>query len=302
MLGAPALRLYSCLLAVPGPPVCCREHCPAPVATALCSLSSRPSCGDGGWRLLRRVGDGSGGDGDTSSDQTFAAIAARRWTPCYAAPHHASPYWAALWVCCVCVCACVRVCVCVCVWRCVPRAWGAHLMATFTGLSAGSVGPLATVETRSELRVGRARSCYCALAVSSRPFGLAGSCVCSARWRGLCAGREMRGRANPFEDHRSLALPSGIARCTPHRSRAFGLLPAPPQCSGQLTRQLHSVAPSGAWVWVGEVSPAGPHAMCTTPLWSPIDPATTGEHDHVHYVILRMRHTDQCRPEGPTSA
>jgi hypothetical protein len=55
-------------------------------------------------------------------------------------------------------------------------------------------------------------------------------------------------------------------------------------------------------LWVGEVSPAGPHAMCTTPLWSPIDPATTGEHDHVHYVILRMRHTDQCRPEGPTSA
>ena len=50
-------------------------------------------------------------------------------------------------------------------------------------------------------------------------------------------------------------------------------------------------------LWVGEVSPAGPHAMCTTPLWSPIDPATTGEHDYVHYVI-RMYTLFNVGPKG----
>ena len=76
-LSAPALRLYPCV--VPGLSACCRERCSAPVA-AFCALSSRPSYGDGGWRLLRRDGDGSGDD-DTSSDRTFAVIAARRSTP-----------------------------------------------------------------------------------------------------------------------------------------------------------------------------------------------------------------------------
>ena len=149
-----------------------------------------------------------------------------------------------------------------------------------------------------------------------RPAGVTGvmyAGVCSARWRGLCAGREigslwraMRYQANPFEDHRSLALPSGNARCTPHRSRACRLHPVPPQCSGQLTRQLHSVAPSGAWVWVGEVSPAGPHAMCTTPprlIPTILLPMASSDRsqvscDHVHYVTSLCYTLINVGPKG----